>query len=263
MRSVFSAGLLSGVLAAKFDPFDIGVGVSAGALNLAAYLAGAAGPLRPLYEELATRPETISLARFVRGGHLVDVNRLLRQVCIGELDPACPRLVVVTTDLETGDAQYHRPEPEDLRGALHASAALPLLYRHFPEIAGRPQTDGGVADAVPVRYAVEADASRVLVVRSRPAGYRKRDTPVHWYIRRSLRHYPALHRTLRRRVAIARDVGRFIAEPPDGIAIVEVGPPPELGLTRFMRSRAAIEAGFQAGRDCAHSAIRAWETATG
>jgi len=43
MRSIFSAGLLDGFLAQGFNPFDAYVGVSAGAYNLAVYLAGRCG----------------------------------------------------------------------------------------------------------------------------------------------------------------------------------------------------------------------------
>ena len=40
MRGAFSTGVLDGFLAEEFRPFDLYIGVSAGAANLAAFLAG-------------------------------------------------------------------------------------------------------------------------------------------------------------------------------------------------------------------------------
>ena len=43
MRSVFSAGLLDGLLQQRFNPFDFYIGVSAGAYNIVVYLVGKSG----------------------------------------------------------------------------------------------------------------------------------------------------------------------------------------------------------------------------
>ena len=76
MRGVFSTGVLDGFLERQFDPFHLYVGVSAGATSIAAYLAEMHGRNRRIYTELSTGPEFINLARFLRGGHLMDLDWL-------------------------------------------------------------------------------------------------------------------------------------------------------------------------------------------
>ena len=76
LRGVFSTGLLDGFLEAKFNPFDFYIGVSSGASNIAAYLSEMTGRNRDIYLDYSLRPEFISIARFLRGGHLLDLDWL-------------------------------------------------------------------------------------------------------------------------------------------------------------------------------------------
>jgi len=63
MRSVFSAGLLDGFLQHRFDPFDGYLGVSAGASNLAFFLAGRSGNSLHWFLKAAESRECISRTR--------------------------------------------------------------------------------------------------------------------------------------------------------------------------------------------------------
>ena len=54
------------------------------------------------------------------------------------------------------------------------SSAMPLVYRDFPPVDGRLFTDGGLADPLPVKAAVERSAVKIMVVRSRLKEYRKK-----------------------------------------------------------------------------------------
>ena len=84
------------------------------------------------------------------------------------------------TDVQTGDAIYHLTGAGDLEQVLKASSAMPLLYRDYPKVGGRPMTDGGVADALPVGEAIRRGARRIMVIRSRPREYRKRTGPAEY-----------------------------------------------------------------------------------
>lgn len=50
--------------------------MSAGATSIAAFLAEMHGRNRKIYTDLSVRPEFISLWRFLRGGHLMDLDWL-------------------------------------------------------------------------------------------------------------------------------------------------------------------------------------------
>lgn len=264
MRSVFSSGLLDGLLRSGFDPFDFFIGSSGGAYNLAAYLAGRPGESLRIYTDYALRPGFISYRRFARGGHLLDLDWLLdTAMADGHLSAAAVAsrgkpLVVVLTDVATGAPRFVEATESNLFELLKASAALPLVYRGFPVFEGRRVTDGGVAAGIPVREAIRRGARRILVVRSRPARYVKRDTPAHWLIRWRLRENERLVETMESRVAQFEASLRLIHSPPEGVRVVEVCPPDGFAAGRFARNRAELLRGYEAGTRAARHAISQW-----
>jgi predicted patatin/cPLA2 family phospholipase len=68
MRSVFAAGVLNAFGSAGFDPFDVYLGVSAGACNLASHLAGQKDRNFDIIERYSIDGRFINLGRFLRGG---------------------------------------------------------------------------------------------------------------------------------------------------------------------------------------------------
>jgi hypothetical protein len=86
----------------------------------------------------------------------------------------------------TGQSTDLRPfigNPAELRLALRASAALPLLAGPPVEFAGRRFYDAGVSESVPYRTALTQGATHLLILRSRrdprlqPDGRRSRPAP--------------------------------------------------------------------------------------
>ena len=76
----------------------------------------------------------------------------------------------LATDAVTGISTDLRPfvtNPAELRLALRASAALPLLAGPPMEFAGRRFYDAGLSESVPYRTALAQGATHVLVLRSR------------------------------------------------------------------------------------------------
>jgi predicted acylesterase/phospholipase RssA len=77
----------------------------------------------------------------------------------------------LATDAATGQSTDLRPligNPADLRLALRASAALPLLAGPPVEFAGRRFYDAGVSESIPYRTALTQGATHLLILRSRP-----------------------------------------------------------------------------------------------
>ena len=78
----------------------------------------------------------------------------------------------LATDATTGESTDLYPlirTPADLRLALRASAALPLLAGPAVTFAGRRFYDAGVSESVPYRTALTQGATHILVLRSRRA----------------------------------------------------------------------------------------------
>ena len=264
MRSVFSAGLLDGFLAQAFNPFDFAIGVSAGACNLVSYLAGTPKKSLQSYLDFALQKEFINYARFLRGGHLLDLDWISDVAFCAPGDglnaatlEAKP-LYICVTQVATGQPVYIKTTLENLPGALKASSALPLIYRDFPALNGELMTDGGVAQGIPVAEAIRMGARRIMVVRSRQKYYKKTDTLGHRFIRWKLQRYPALLATMRKRVEIHNQSMALIRRPPPGVKIVEICPPKTFAMGRFTRRRKALLHGYQTGLSAADDAIAKW-----
>jgi len=265
LRGVFSTGLLDGFLEARFNPFDLFIGVSSGASNLAAYLAGMIGRNRRIYLDYSVRPDFIDFSRFLRGGHLIDLDWLwditIREIRL-DLATVYARtqpFIVVLTDAQTGEAVYRLTDARDLEQLLKASSAVPLLYRGYPRIEGRPMTDGGVADAIPVGEAIRRGARRIMVIRSRHQDYSKRNSPSEYLIRWYVRGYPLLRRAVAERVRRYNDTVALIRRPPEGVTIVEICPPANFRVSRLSQDPAVLQEGYDQGRTAAAEAMALWE----
>ena len=266
MRSVFSAGLLDGFLAREFNPFDFYIGVSAGAYNLATYLSGRSGMSLHIYSNIAINRQFISYARFLRGGHLLDLDWISKAITyeyqldtVAAFKPDKPCYVGVT-DVSTGEAVYIQATPDNFEAVSKATMALPLIYRDFPGLNGIAMTDGGVADGIPVAEAIRLGARRIMVIRSRHKNYVKKDTIWHSFIRWKLRHYTALTRTMRERVKRFDATISLIRHPPAGVMIQEICPPQSFAIGRFSRSRQSLLRGYETGYRLADKTIDDWHS---
>ncbi|MGZ6207680.1 MAG: patatin-like phospholipase family protein [Syntrophales bacterium] len=267
LRGVFSTGVLDGFLEAQFNPFDFYVGVSSGASNLAAYLAEMIGRNKRIYTDYSLQPEFIDIARFLRGGHLMDLDWLW-DTTIREIRLDLQRIyakrkpfIVVLTDVQTSEAVYKETSAHNLEHVLKASSAMPLFYRSHPVVDSRPMTDGGVADALPVSKAIGLGARRIMVIRSRHREYRKSSNPFDSLIRYTMRRYPLLQQALTKRVWRYNESVKLIRKPPEGVTVVEICPPEMFRVSRLSQNRFILEEGYNQGRALAAHAIASWETA--
>lgn len=267
LRGVFSTGLLDGFLEARFNPFDFYIGVSSGASNLAAYLAEMIGRNRKIYLDYSLRPDFINVARFIRGGHLLDLDWLW-EITIREirLDLATiysrgKPFIAVLTDAQTGEVVYKPTSAGDLEHVLKASSAMPLFYRDYPCVDGRPMTDGGVTDSLPVGEAIRRGARRIMVIRSRHRDYLKRNGLSELVMRLYVRRYPMLQKAMSKRAQRYNESVALIRKPPEGLTIIEIYPPRNFRVSRLSQNRLVLQEGYEQGRALASKAIDDWEKA--
>ncbi len=264
MRSVFSAGLLDGFIDNGFKPFDVSIGVSAGAFNLLAFHANETQKGFDFFRRLSTDKDFFSFSRFIKGGHLLDleyVDKLIFEDSSFNIQKAFDHsapMYFTLTNVKTGKAEYLQADVDNYRQLLKASAALPLVYRDFPLINNTPMTDGGVANGIPVDKAIDLGATKIMVVRARHARYTKKDTLVHKYIRWQLNNHSSLVKTMRERIAIYNRSLALIRQPPAGVKIIEICPPQGFSIAKLSRSPAALDTGYQLGLVQAEQAIRQW-----
>lgn len=264
MRGVFSTGVLDGFLEAGFDPFELCIGVSSGASNIAAFLARMPGRNAKIYLDYSLRSEFISPFRFILGGHLLDLDWMW-ETTIWEIRLDLPVIysrrqlfIAVLTDVRTGDAYYKCTTAENLEQTLKASSAMPLVYRGYPEVDGHPFADGGLADPLPVKAAIERGAEKIMVVRSRRKDFRKSRSLFDKLVLRHMKDYPLMKYTIDRRVDVYNESVALIRKPPPGIKVIEICPPDDFRVSRLTRNRAMLEEGYNQGREAAKKAMERW-----
>ncbi|HOX42259.1 MAG TPA: patatin family protein [Myxococcota bacterium] len=259
MRGVFPAGVLDAWLEAGHDPFDLYLGVSAGAADLSSHLAGQRGRNVRVYTGLMCLPWFFNLPGYLRGGHYMDLDWFWE--AFERLDPLhyaaaasyCRErgktMLMVATSVETGQPVYFEPDARSWSAMLKASCALPLLYRGGVEIQGRVYVDGGVTDALPVAEALRRGATRVVVIRTRPSDYVKEDGLEQRVLALVFRGNPALRVAILRKVEAYTASVELIHHPPAGVEIVEIAPPAPLRASRTCHDAEALLADYRLGHD--------------
>ena len=176
MRGTISAGMALALdELGLVSAFDAVYGASAGAITGAWLLSrpqGLRGWTEPAYARAFIRRSAL-----LRGRPVADIRALIEELYQTtfpmDFDAVLASPVEfhpLATDAATGQSTDLRPlcgSPAELRLALRASAALPLLAGPPVQLDGRRFYDAGLSESVPYRTALAQGATHVLALRSR------------------------------------------------------------------------------------------------
>jgi predicted patatin/cPLA2 family phospholipase len=197
LRGAFTSGVLEYLLEKELN-FDRVVGVSAGACIGASYLSKQKGRNRKVNVEYPSDKRYMGLRHFLTTGSYFNMKFVF-----GELptklvpfdEPAFYRnpakFDVVTTSLTSGKSIVFTKDKianVGLDQVLIASSSIPLLSQSV-DIDGQLYYDGGVADSIPVKYALNIQQKAVVVL-TRPRGYRKAELKNSLPFKLAFRKYP-------------------------------------------------------------------------
>ena len=253
MRGIFATGVLDAFIQANYQPFNQCYGVSAGATNIAAYLCAQYKRNHAVITDYSCRPEFIDFVRFIKGGHLFDLDWLWQETIrdirldLDTFEKQASEFYIVTTNIQTGQAEYLKANATLLEEQLKASCALPIAYREFPVIDNLQLTDGGVADSIPIRKAYEMGNKEITVILSQPLGYKKKPSKAPWFVKRLYKNTPALAEATLRRAENYNQSIDFITNPPSDCKINIIAPPPNFAVGRTTKSFEKLSAGYEMG----------------
>ena len=134
---------------------------------------------------------------------------------------------MVLTHAKTGHAEYLRAGKDNLLNALRASSSIPVLTRHPVDIMGEPYFDGGVADALPVRWTAQQSGVKTVSFTYSSENYFKASSRGDQFLAKyAFKHHYGFASSLRSRCARYNASVDFVrGENPDQ-QILEVCPPP-------------------------------------
>ncbi|MFT5896390.1 MAG: putative patatin/cPLA2 family phospholipase [bacterium] len=273
-RGIYTAGVLDAFLDEKFNPFDIGCGVSAGAQNLLAYYLKQPGYAKRAITELTAADDFLVPYRWMTSRNIIDLDGYFeRTIC--DPDYRLPyqgindiqrlrRLQFVATDKKSLDPVYLEPNGMSVVSYLKASCAVPFLYKSGVPFGEHTLVDGGVSDPLPVQHVYELGARLIVLIRT--VHEDSFDNFSLWRQRfEKARRLPVaptkLLDMLERHEAALADNWAFINDPPKDMELFMIQPQSPLRSQVFgSRSDALLEDYEQGLREghCAVQELRHW-----
>ncbi|UJF19994.1 DUF6363 domain-containing protein [Vibrio sp. SS-MA-C1-2] len=178
-RGIFTAGVLDTFLEQQFDPFELYIGTSAGALNLSAFLSRQQGYGYRFIREVIGDKRFFDLFRFIRHNQAMDLDwaiGLSQQAGEFALDVSTARQVLKgkkafasATRVDSLHDHYFPLYQSDWQEVLKATSAIPILYPEPVNMRGYSWIDGGVSAGIPAQEAYKQGANIIVVVRTEPA----------------------------------------------------------------------------------------------
>lgn len=262
MRGLFSAGVID-VLLENDIAFDGAAGVSAGAVFGCNFKSRQAGRVLRYNKRYCRDPRYCGLRSLLRTGDYYGADFCYRELpeTLDIFDVAAYRanpmpFYVVCTDIESGEAVFHRcdrGDGEDLDW-MRASASMPMVSRPV-EIGGKKYLDGGIADSIPLRRFEEMGYGRNLVVLTQPADYRKQKNRALPAMRAALRRYPATIRLLEHRHEVYNASLAYVRRQEAAGRILVLRPGSPLPVSRTDRDPDHLQACYDLGRAAAQKQL--------
>ena len=181
-RGLYTQGFLDAMMLCGLN-FSCVIGVSAGALSGVNYVSGQIGRLARINLGFRHDSRYVGAKAVAHSFSIIDVGFLTEDRHIlepfdqGRFDSPDQRFVAVVTNCLTGETEYHeKGKCEDIMRAVRASATMPYISP-MVDIGGIPYLDGGCSCKIPYEWALDQGYSKIVVVKTRELGFRKRVPP--------------------------------------------------------------------------------------
>lgn len=264
LRGIFGAGFFDGCLERKIN-FDVCVGVSAGAANVASFTACQSGRNYSFYADYSLRPEYMSLRNYLMKGSYIDLDYVYG--VLSDSDGENPldyermrrydgKMYFVSTSAENGEPVYFGLgdiSQDDYR-VFGASSAIPAVCRPV-EINGLKYFDGGVSDPVPVEFAKSLGCDRIILILTKPVDFRKNGSLERRAALLLEKKYPAVSDALLLSAdRYNRGVEKALSMQKAGECVI-IAPSDTCGADTLTRDRDKLDALYKMGREAAKNFV--------
>ncbi|MDE6875182.1 MAG: patatin family protein [Lachnospiraceae bacterium] len=265
LRGMFTAGVLDVLLDQEME-FAYVNGVSAGSLNGINYVSKQNGRSRDVNLNYVNDPRYLGVRNIVRNGGIFNFKFLFGELS-DELLPfdartffaSEQRFEVVATNCHTGMAEYFEKGKEaEIMRASAASSSMPVVSSMI-NLNGSFYLDGGIAEPVAYRRAMEQGYDKLVLVLTRQAGYEKPPTSKAMKLtyERRYRRYPELAKRLvavpehynemQKEITALEQAGKlFVIRPQKPVEISRVEKDVERLRRLYEEGRAQMEARMEA-----------------
>lgn len=179
-RTVFSCGVADAFLEEDIMP-DYFVGVSAGIAYGVSYISKQKGRNLTIIQKYMNDKRYMGVRHLLKNRNFYNIPFVFEEIPNKleafdyEAFQAFPgKVEACVTNLHTGKAEYLEvPRQDDKFEVLVASCALPILFQPV-KVGRRYYLDGGIADSIPYKHAIEEGCDKNIVILTRERGYVKK-----------------------------------------------------------------------------------------
>ena len=163
---------------------------------------------------------------------------------------------VVATDVETGNAVYHKLEDRHDHGFewIRASASMPLVSQ-IVEIDGGKYLDGALADSIPLPFFESIGYDRNILILTRPFGFQKKRESLFPIMKLVYRKYPKLVEAMTSRHEEYNATLDHINRREQSGELLVIRPPEKLPIGRTENDPEKLRQVYEIGRQTAESRI--------
>lgn len=251
-RAIFTGGVLDAFIEEGIE-FPYVIGVSAGACNGASFLGKALHRQHDITIDYVKDKRYMSFESMFKHGEYLNsdwiFNELSYDLCPLDHDAfenSDAKFCAVVTNAKTGKAEYLYPDNLRERGCpeIRASCSLPLATKGT-EIGGELYYDGGLADSIPLKRALEDGCRKCVVVLTQHKGYVKK--PMKGDAHKIFKQYPLLADAINERhIMYNRQLEEVEKAEEEGLAYV-IRPARPLDCNPLEKNHTKLERIYQLG----------------
>ena len=164
----------------KFNPFEIYIGVSSGAMSLSYYITSQYKTYFSLSKEVSVNEKFLSYTHALSEQGYMDLKFLAKyakqnnplELQNMKESTENKQFYIVVTNLDNGKAVYLEPNKQNIYRCLRATSSLPFFTKGLCKINGLDLMDGAWSDPIPVKSATDFGANKIIVIRPYPLGYK-------------------------------------------------------------------------------------------
>lgn len=266
LRGVFTCGVLDCFMDHGIR-FPFTVGVSAGACKGLSYMSGQRGRAKASNIDLMDKHHYVGIRYLFTQRCIMDFKLLFEdfpeRIIPYDYDAYFSnpdRFVMVTTNCLTGKAEYLEEKKSSARvmDIVRASSSLPFVSP-ITYVGGIPMLDGGIADSIPVEYALSQGFEKLVVVLTRNKGYRKKEGSMP-LSKAFYRKYPELQKAIAERNTVYNDTMDLIERLEEEGRITVIRPVRPVEVGRMEKDTVKLTALYKEGYEVAEQFVRNFTT---
>ena len=256
-RGVFSFGVIDSFIKASYNPFDIHLGVSNGAVVQLWYLLAVSDYNLDKMLFSASR-DYVRYSNLLFNKSIMNFEKLYQdanKVFPIEFDRLQDNLAgknfyVVVSDAGSGKPEYIELSKENYINEMLATGSLPVLMKNAILLEGKRKYDGGITDPIPVQKAYEMGAKEIIIIRTYEQTFIRKTKLENYIAAFATRSYPNISKALKENTTTYNSALEFINNPPSDCKILQICPPQRLSTKRATTNVNIMKADYQIGINC-------------